>query len=118
MSNHDSESHLGHVLPLGLLLKVFFGLVALTVLTVWTGSMDLHGFDLSVALIIATCKASLVCLFFMHLKYDRPFNGMIFLFSVLMVGLFLAFLALDTHQYQGQIKAKMADDLHALEAGE
>ncbi|MFK5955165.1 MAG: cytochrome C oxidase subunit IV family protein [Planctomycetota bacterium] len=114
MSDQNSDTHLGHVLPLSLLVKVFFALVGLTALTVFTGKLDLYGMDLSVALIIATVKASLVCLIFMHLKWDRPFHGMIFLFSVLLVGLFLAFLTLDTEQYQDDIRAKSASDIHAL----
>jgi cytochrome c oxidase subunit 4 len=111
-SLHDSgQEHIGHVLPLALLLKVFGGLVLLTALTVYTGTMDLHGFDLTVALVIATCKATLVCLFFMHLKYDKPFIGMIFLLSILFVGLFLAFVTYDTGQYQGDVEAFTSERL-------
>ena len=117
MSDHDSDTHLGHVLPLSLLLKVFFALVGLTILTVVTGKMELFGMDLAIAMIIATCKASLVCLIFMHLKYDKPFHGMIFLFSVLCVGLFLAFLTLDTKEYQADVRAKKAVEIQSMEAG-
>jgi cytochrome c oxidase subunit 4 len=109
---HDSgEEHIGHVLPLSLLVKVFVGLVMLTGLTVYTGTMDLHGFDLPVAMLIATCKATLVCLFFMHLKYDKPFLGLIFLLSVLFVGLFLAFVTHDSGQYQDNIKTFTSEHL-------
>lgn len=114
MSHHDQDSsgeHMGHVLPLGLLLKVFLALVGLTALTVYTGTMNLHGWDLSIAILIATTKASLVCMFFMHLKYDKPFIGMIFLLSVLFVGLFLAFVVYDADQYQGEIQAFVADTI-------
>lgn len=114
MSDHNSDTHLGHVLPLSLLLKVFIALVGLTVLTVITGQMELFGMDLAIAMVIATVKASLVCLIFMHLKWDKPFHGMIFLFSVMIVGLFLAFLTLDTGQYQDDIRAVKADEIHAL----
>lgn len=117
MSAHDSHDHELppdevhiHALSVGLLLKVFLALVALTVLTVVTGNMKLHGLDLTVALIIATAKASLVCLFFMHLKYDKPFHGMIFLFSVMFVGLFLAFVALDKGQYESDVHDRQADE--------
>lgn len=113
MSDHNSDTHLGHVLPLSLLIKVFVALVGLTGLTVLTGQMDLYGMDLGIAMVIATIKASLVCLIFMHLKYDKPFHGMIFLFSVLIVGLFLAFLTLDTGQYQDDIREMKADEIHA-----
>jgi len=104
----DGEVHV-HVLSVGLLAKVFGALVVLTGLTVLTGTQDLHGFDLAVALLIATTKASLVCLFFMHLKYDKPFHGMIFLFSVMFVGLFLAFVSLDKGQYEGDARERVAD---------
>ena len=79
-------------------------MVGLTALTVYTGTMNLHGFDLPVALVIATTKASLVCMFFMHLKYDKPFIGMIFMLAVLFVGLFLAFVSFDADQYQGDVR--------------
>ena len=110
----DGEVHV-HALSVGLLLKVFLSLAALTVLTVLTGKADLHGLDLGVALIIATVKASLVCLFFMHLKYDKPFHGMIFLFSVMFVGLFLAFVSLDKGQYEKDARARVADEHIAAE---
>ena len=117
-SSHDSEGHIGHVLPLSLLIKVFGCLVLLTILTVITGQASLDGADLAVAMIIATSKASLVCLFFMHLKYDRPFHGMIFLFSVMCVGLFLAFVALDAESYQEQIKDYKASEIADQQLGE
>ena len=109
---HDSgEEHMGHVLSLSLLLKVFVALLALTALTVYTGTLSLHGFDLPLALVIATTKASLVCLYFMHLRYDKPFLGFIFLLSVLFVGLFLAFVSYDRGQYQGDIQTYVADQV-------
>lgn len=123
MSAYDSHDHELppdevhiHALSVGLLLKVFFALVGLTVLTVITGNMSLWGMDLAIALVIATCKASLVCLFFMHLKYDRPFHGLIFLFSVMFVGLFLAFVALDKGEYEGDIHDRDFDKRAASEA--
>ena len=42
-----------------------------------------------VAVVIATIKASLVALFFMHLRHDKPINALIFLISVFMLALFL-----------------------------
>ena len=44
---------------------------------------------------IAVIKASIVALFFMQLKYDNPLNGIIFLFCLLAVGLFLGFTMID-----------------------
>ncbi len=112
--DHDKHGHQAghgsapHVLSLRLLGTVLLILFALTGLTVYTGKRDLHGLDLGIAMIIATVKASLVCLIFMHLKWDRRFNGMIFLFSVMLVGLFLAFTTLDLGQYQANVAAYRA----------
>lgn len=44
-------------------------LIVGTVLTAWISRVDLGPFNTVVALIIATCKASIVVLFFMHVKY-------------------------------------------------
>jgi cytochrome c oxidase subunit 4 len=51
-------------------LKMYFGIWAtllfLTFLTYWVASIDLNPFNAAVALAIATIKATLVALFFMH----------------------------------------------------
>ena len=44
-------------------------LIVGTVLTAWISRVDLGKFNTVVALVIATCKASIVVLFFMHVKY-------------------------------------------------
>ena len=49
-------------------LLVFFALLALTVVTVSVSYVDLGLWNTVVALVIASVKASLVALFFMHLK--------------------------------------------------
>jgi cytochrome c oxidase subunit 4 len=54
-----------------LYLVVFLVLVALTALTVLIASVDLGSLNTPVALLIAAGKATLVMLFFMHLK-DAP----------------------------------------------
>jgi cytochrome c oxidase subunit IV len=43
-------------------------LIVLTFLTAWIAGVDLGRFNTVVALTIATCKALLVILFFMHVK--------------------------------------------------
>jgi len=106
--HHAGHGAAPHVLSLRLLGTVLLVLLALTGLTVYTGKRDLHGLDLGIAMIIATCKATLVCLIFMHLKWDRRFNAMIFLFAVMLLGLFLAFTTLDLGQYQPNVAAYRA----------
>ena len=62
-------------------LAVFATLLALTGVTVAVAYVDLgHGANVAAALTIATVKASLVGLFFMHLKWEqRKVHGLLLL---------------------------------------
>lgn len=97
---HHEGSGVSHVQSVKVLAIVLGALLVLTWLTYVTGSANLHGWDLSIAMLIATVKASLVCLFFMHLKYDRPLHGTVFLVAVMFVGVFLAYVVGDSLEYQ------------------
>ena len=68
---------------------MFAGLIVLTGLTVAVAQFDLGNMNLYLALAIATLKASLVVLFFMHLLWDRPFHSMLFIGCLLFVSLFI-----------------------------
>jgi cytochrome c oxidase subunit 4 len=68
-------------------------LLACTGLTVFTGHKDLGGLNLPLALAIATLKAVLVVLFFMHMTEAAAANKIVFVVSivfalVLIVGVF------------------------------
>ena len=51
--------------------------------------------SLGVTLGIATAKATLVAALFMRLSYDKSFNGLVFISSLVFVGLFLEFTLMD-----------------------
>jgi len=72
--NHD----LYHVTPFKNYFIVFGSLLALTLITVVASRMDFGSMNAVIAMFIATIKASLVMLFFMHLKYDNLTNRVIF----------------------------------------
>jgi cytochrome c oxidase subunit 4 len=94
MSSHDhsTDGHdFAHPMPVSMLLSVFFALTFLTVVTVAQASLDLGSYDVLVVMLIATLKATLVGLFFMHLAWDKPFNIAIFVGSFIFVGLFVIF---------------------------
>ena len=103
-SNKDAGDHHGpHIASMGLLLSVFATLVVLTVITVAVAYVDLGDMNLPVAMLIATIKATLVALYFMHLRYDNGFNRLAFFGAFLFVLLFISFTMLDSGQYQDQI---------------
>ena len=64
-------------------------LVVFTFITVGASYVDFGTFSVIVAIVIATIKASLVALVFMHLRHDKPMNALIFLVSAFMLGLLL-----------------------------
>lgn len=105
---HDEKGHghgLAHVASVKVLLSTWGALTFFTVLTVLAAKIDFSSASLSliVALVIATMKASLVCLFFMHLRYDKPIHAVIFLSSLLFLMLFAGLTLMDTGQYQTDI---------------
>jgi cytochrome c oxidase subunit 4 len=100
----DSEHGLGHAVPLYVLTIVFVSLVVLTWITVAVTMIDLGSLNLWIALAIATVKASLVVLYFMHLRYDRPFNSIILVTALVFLFLFLGITIMDTIQYQPGIE--------------
>jgi cytochrome c oxidase subunit IV len=97
--SQDNDSHV-HIVPPKILLGVFAALIFLTFVTVAVTWVDLGKLNLVVALGVATVKATLVALYFMHLRWDRPFNGVVFLVAIFCVFLFITMALLDTTQYQ------------------
>lgn len=99
---HDSNTHeqVGHVVSFWILLVVWITLMVLTYVTVAATTINLGDFNLMLAMGIATVKASLVLLFFMHLAYDRPFNAVIIICSLCFVMLFVTLALVDTEHYQ------------------
>jgi len=109
-ATHESDSHV-HIVSPKVLLGVWGALMVLTVLTVSVTFVDLGKMNLMVAMLIATVKATLVALYFMHLRWDRPFNGVVFLIAIVTVFLFITVVLLDTQQYQPTLDGGQAPGL-------
>ncbi len=99
-----AEDAPGHVVDIRILLGVFAALMVLTAITVAVSYFDFGALNLAVAMGVATVKATLVALFFMHLRYDSVFNSIVFLIGVAFLGLFLSITMLDTLEYQGDVE--------------
>ena len=99
--SHDT-THGPHVMPLWLYLAVGGALLVLTVITVLAAQVDFSGMlgipslNLVVAMAIATLKATLVALFFMHLLYDNKIYTIALLGGILTLGIFIAITLTDT----------------------
>jgi cytochrome c oxidase subunit 4 len=109
----DGHDHgLAHTTPVSLLFGILAALLVLTIATVAVTSVDLGAQgNLVVAMVIATIKAALVCTFFMHLLWDKKFNTILFLTSVLFLILFLSMATTDRGEYQNDVDAYRAQQL-------
>lgn len=110
---HDADHGHVHVMPVWLLGAILGALLVLTALTVTASQMDLGDLDIAVAIGIAMVKSALVCMFFMHLLFDRLFNTAVLLCALMFMTLFIGFVLMDTFQYQPDIQA--LQDLNAAQ---
>lgn len=91
-------------MPKRVLLTVYAILIFCTVLTVSVSKLDLGSANIWAALLIAVFKGGLVVMYFMHLRWDSPFNGLALIAALFFVALFIGLALLDSHSYQPQIK--------------
>jgi len=80
-----------HIVGYGQLAVILTLLLALTGVTVAVSYIHLGFFNVPVALTIASLKAALVLLFFMHLRYEGPVIRYSFITTVLFLAIMIGF---------------------------
>ena len=80
MDAHTDTSH--HIVPVKVYLGVWIALIVGTIVTWQVALIDLGQLNVVVALTIAVCKASLVVLFFMHVKYSPRLTKLVVMSGV------------------------------------
>jgi cytochrome c oxidase subunit 4 len=84
----------GHVSPVKVYIAIFGSLMVFTTITVSVAFINLGALNFPVAISIAIVKATLVILFFMHLKYSSRLTKLIcasaFFFLIVLFGLTLS----------------------------
>lgn len=99
-ANESGHHGVGHVVPVWVLAAVLVALLVLTWITYAIAGIPLGNWNIVVAIGIASVKAALVALFFMHLRWDKPFNGIVLISSLAFVALFIVFAMIDSNTYQ------------------
>jgi cytochrome c oxidase subunit 4 len=98
---HDDHVHAHHgpKNPDRAMLLTLIALLFLTFVTVGASYINFGSSTINViiAMAIASTKASLVALIFMHLRWDKPVNGIIAVGGFLFLGIFLLFSWLDVY---------------------
>lgn len=87
MSDSHSDDHSGNKIYY----TVFYTLIALTALTVFSSRQDFgnHAINIVIAVVIAMSKATVVALFFMHLKYDGKLDKWLYVTATFPLILFM-----------------------------
>ncbi|HSA91673.1 MAG TPA: cytochrome C oxidase subunit IV family protein [Terriglobales bacterium] len=85
----------GHVVPLKVYFAIFATLMVLTAVTVRVAFINLGPFNAAVALGIATTKAVLVILYFMHVRYASKLTWVVVLAGFFWLGILLALTMTD-----------------------
>jgi cytochrome c oxidase subunit 4 len=81
-----------HIVSIKVYLAIFFALMAGTALTVWVGLRDFPGqLNVIIALTIAVVKATLVVLYFMHVRYSSKLIWVVFTSALFWLVILFAF---------------------------
>jgi caa(3)-type oxidase subunit IV len=83
------QNHQHHILSNSMAWRIFGTLLFLTFITVAVAQVDLGFMNFAVAMLVASIKASLVCMFFMGLKYDHKENTVIFSTAFIFMAIFM-----------------------------
>jgi len=98
--DHNGSGAAVHVTSIRLLVGVWIVLMIGTWLTVTATYVDLGPLNIWIGLAIATVKAVLVSLYYMHLRWDKPFNSLVFVTAILFLMLFIGIALTDSAHYQ------------------
>jgi len=84
-----------HILSYRRLALVLGLLLVLTAVTIAVSRIDMGIFNIWIAILVASAKASLVVLFFMHMKYEARLLKMTFLGTIGCLALIISFIFWD-----------------------
>ena len=87
MREHEQE----HILPYKFLAQILGGLVLLTGITVAVSYVDWGFLNVPIALFVASSKATLVLLFFMHIKYEGMVIKVSFISTMVVLAIMISF---------------------------
>jgi cytochrome c oxidase subunit 4 len=119
MSTHEEHHGPSYIVILGILL-------VLTVVTVAVAYVDMGNFNIVVAMFVASIKALLVAMYFMHLKFEDTMTRFYAVVPILLLAIMIGGMFIDNHfrvdprapEVIAQEKAKQHKELEELKATE
>ena len=94
-----------HIVSPKIYLAIFTTLMAGTGMTVWAAFQNFGKFNIVIALAIATIKATLVVLYFMHARYSPKRTQLVIVCSVFWLAIMLSLTLADynTRRHEGRL---------------
>ncbi|HVN83336.1 MAG TPA: cytochrome C oxidase subunit IV family protein [Candidatus Binatia bacterium] len=89
------DRHSSHVVPVSVYVAIFLCLMALTAITVAVAFVDLGPLSNVVAMAIAITKATLVILYFMHVRYSSRLTWLVIGSGFFWLAVMIVFTAAD-----------------------
>jgi cytochrome c oxidase subunit 4 len=96
-----------HIVSPKIYLVIFLTLMVGTAVTVWAAFQNFGQFNIVIALAIATFKATLVVLYFMHARYSPKRTQLVIVCSVFWLAILLA-LTLSDYQTREHTFSRLA----------
>jgi cytochrome c oxidase subunit IV len=87
--------HTEHIVSPGIYVAIFFALLFGTGLTVWAAFQNFAQFNIVIALGIASIKAILVVLYFMHARYSPKRTQLVIVCAIFWLAIMLALTLAD-----------------------
>ena len=94
-----------HIVSPKIYLAIFTTLMAGTGMTVWAAFQNFGKFNIVIALAIATIKATLVVLYFMHARYSPKRTQLVIVCAVFWLAIMLSLTLADynTRRHEGRL---------------
>jgi len=94
-----------HIVSPKIYFAIFAALMAGTGITIWAAFQNFGKFNIVIALAIATIKATLVVLYFMHARYSPKRTQLVIVCSVFWLAIMLALTLADydTRPHEGRL---------------
>lgn len=96
MASHSHSDKHEHITTYKTYFIIWAALMVLTVITVYVSYIDFGTMNVVIAMAVASLKAALVALFFMHLKFEDSITWVFALFPLALLFLLITMTFVDT----------------------
>ena len=105
-----------HIVSPKIYAVIFLSLMVGTGLTVWAAFQNFGKFNIVIALAIATIKATLVVLYFMHARYSPKRTQLVIVCSVFWLAIMLALTLSDYNTRPQEVRLAPSATSHPFQA--